>query len=126
MQNWSKLGDQQSTIGRQQWPVGRDSHASCVLSDAPHPQILISGGWDKDNQPLNDAWILDVHRKHWKKVHLRRADMYYNSMYVCTLCMSGVLSRRSGMGRDFPVHRVNRVVIISMTNPKSTCCMATL
>ena len=48
--------------------MGRDGHASCVLSSAPRPQVLISGGWDKDNRLLNDTWVLDVHKRLWTKV----------------------------------------------------------
>ena len=48
--------------------MGRDGHASCLLAGSPNPQVLISGGWDKDNKLIKDAWILNVNARIWKEV----------------------------------------------------------
>ena len=77
------------------WPVGRDGHASCVLSDPLHSQILVSGGWDKDNRLIKDAWILNVQTKSWKKV--------CESVCVCTYLTE---DRK----RSVPFHRLYPVL----------------
>ena len=66
-QSWTKLstGDVTEEVA---WPVGRDGHASCLLTGPPNPQVLISGGWDKDNKLINDAWILNINTRVWKEV----------------------------------------------------------
>ena len=43
------------------WPVERSYHAACCLNyGGDHPQLLVSGGLDKDVKALGDMWILDV------------------------------------------------------------------
>ena len=83
--------------GRFDWPVGRDGHASCVLSDPLHSQILVSGGWDKDNRLIKDAWILNVQTKSWKK-----------SMWKC-MCMYVPYGRQETFG---PFSQITRPFII--------------
>ena len=68
MQYWTKLGNEEVSPDEVSWPVGRDGHASCLLSGSPNPQVLISGGWDKDNKLIKDAWILNVNARVWKEV----------------------------------------------------------
>lgn len=74
-QSWTKLrtGDVTEEVA---WPVGRDGHASCLLSGSPNPQVLISGGWDKDNKLINDAWILNINARVWKEVSKRNSKLY--------------------------------------------------
>ena len=51
------------------WPVGRDVHAACCLNyGQEHPQLLISGGLDKDHKTLGDAWLLSVATGTWREV----------------------------------------------------------
>ena len=49
----------------------RDSHAACCLNFGDdYPQLLVTGGQDINNKALDDAWILDVHARTWRKVNL--------------------------------------------------------
>lgn len=75
-QCWVKLrtGDVSEEMA---WPVGRDGHASCLLSGPPNPQVLISGGWDKDNNLINDAWILNINSRAWKEVEQTHNNYYH-------------------------------------------------
>lgn len=71
LQRWLRLGSEASSVNSLNtviWPKGRDGHASCVLSEGAHPQILVTGGWDKQNQLLYDAWVLDVTSGSWTEV----------------------------------------------------------
>ena len=50
-------------------PVGRSFHATCCINVGDdHPLLLVTGGLDKDNQVLKDAWLLDVVSRRWKEV----------------------------------------------------------
>ena len=33
-----------------------------------HPQLLVIGGWDLENRILEDAWVLDLNTRTWRKV----------------------------------------------------------
>ena len=49
--------------------MGRSLHAACCLSyGEEHPQLLVSGGLDKDGNCLKDLWVLDVEAGTWKEV----------------------------------------------------------
>ena len=49
----------------------RDCHAACCLNFGDdHPQLLVTGGQDMNNKVLDDAWILDVRARTWRKVNL--------------------------------------------------------
>ena len=51
------------------WPVERTDHAACCLNySQEHPQLLISGGLDKGNKTLGDAWLLSVATGTWREV----------------------------------------------------------
>ena len=64
-QHWTKL----DKSGGGPWPVGRIFHAACCLNyGEEHPQLLVSGGRDKDNNILRDLWVLDVEARTWKEV----------------------------------------------------------
>ena len=64
-QEWTKL----ENSGVSPWPVGRDAHAACCLNyGEEHPQLLVTGGVDKDGISLQDAWILDVTSGEWREV----------------------------------------------------------
>ena len=64
-QNWRKL----NKSGDGLWPEERIHHAACCLNYGQQfPQLLVSGGLDKQNKPLADLWILDIERENWKKV----------------------------------------------------------
>ena len=47
----------------------RTSHAACCLNyGEEHPQLLVSGGRDKDDNTLRDLRVLDVEAGTWKEV----------------------------------------------------------
>ena len=53
-QNWRKL----NKLGDGLWPEERSDHASCCLNYGQQfPQLLVSGGLDRQNKPLADLWI---------------------------------------------------------------------
>lgn len=61
MQHWSKIeGDLH--------PMGRSGHAAVCLNYGNHPQVLITGGRDQDDNFLDDLWMLDVETGRWSKV----------------------------------------------------------
>ena len=64
-QNWRKL----NKSGDGPWPEERYSHAACCLNYGQEfPQLLVSGGLDRQGKPLADLWILDIERGNWRKV----------------------------------------------------------
>ena len=53
------------------WPSARMSHCAVILpspKEGSPPQLLVMGGQDKDEKPLDDVWILDTDRSVWKEV----------------------------------------------------------
>ena len=55
--------------------MGRLSHAACCLNyGEEHPQLLVSGGLDEDDNTLRNLWVLDVEAGTWKEV-----SIVYNS-----------------------------------------------
>ena len=49
--------------------MGRSVHAACCLNyGEEHPQLLVSGGRDEDDNALRDLWVLDVEAGTWKEV----------------------------------------------------------
>ena len=49
--------------------MGRSYHAACCLNyGEEHPQLLVSGGRDKDGNTLRDLWVLGVETGSWKEV----------------------------------------------------------
>ena len=64
-QEWTKLEKPEGAS----WPVERSAHAACCLNyGEEHPQLLVTGGWDKNDNTLQDAWVLDVNSGRWRKV----------------------------------------------------------
>ena len=64
-QEWTKLERPEGAP----WPVERDLHAACCLNFADdNPQLLITGGVDKKDNTLSDAWILDINTRRWREV----------------------------------------------------------
>ena len=64
IQNWKKL----NKSGDGPWPEERSSHAACCLNYGQQfPQLLVSGGVDRENMPLADLWILDIERVNWRE-----------------------------------------------------------
>ena len=71
-QEWTKLERPEGAP----WPVERASHAACCLNyGEEHPQLLVTGGVDKNGTALQDAWILEVNSGRWKRVI---GDMHMN------------------------------------------------
>ena len=64
-QEWTKL----EKPGGASWPVERSAHAACCLNfGEEHPQLLVTGGVDKNGNTLQDAWVLDVNSGRWMEV----------------------------------------------------------
>ena len=64
-QEWTKLERAEGAP----WPVERSSHDACCLNyGEERPQLLVTGGWDKNGNTLQDAWILDVNTGRWREV----------------------------------------------------------
>jgi len=86
-QEWTKL---EMTDGAP-WPQQRSSHAACCLNyGQDHPQLLVTGGKDNNDNTLNDMWILDVKSGRWREV---RDDIHMTNMVnsISTLFESAVL-----------------------------------
>ena len=63
-QCWTNLKSQDS-----QWPKERLCHAAaCLNYGQQYPQLLVFGGRNRQNEPLADAWILDIESGSWRKV----------------------------------------------------------
>ena len=66
------------------WPVSRDSHAACCLNyGKENPQLLITGGVDKDGNTLQDAWVLDVKSGEWREVRMYQQFTCLSLQYAC-------------------------------------------
>ena len=64
-QEWTKLERPEGAS----WPLGTSSHAACCLNyGEEHPQLLVTGGVDKNDNTLQDVWILDVNSGRWREV----------------------------------------------------------
>ncbi len=49
--------------------MGRSNHAAvCLWNGGDHSQLFITGGLDKNNKALSDAWILDLQAGRWREV----------------------------------------------------------
>ena len=65
IQEWTQLEKSEGTS----WPVERCAHAACCLNyGEEHPQLLVTGGVDNNDNTLQDVWILDVNSGRWRKV----------------------------------------------------------
>ena len=65
--------------------MGRSSHAACCLNyGEEHPQLLVSGGLDKDEKTLSDLWVLDVEAGTWKEVSI----VYNSNTILIQVCLS--------------------------------------
>ncbi|XP_019861141.1 PREDICTED: kelch domain-containing protein 1-like [Amphimedon queenslandica] len=52
-----------------QWPVGRWVHAGAIIiTGSDCPMLLICGGGDINNDPLDDCWIFNITQHSWIKV----------------------------------------------------------
>ena len=86
LQHWSVLykGEGES------WPVGRNRHAATCLGYGDDPQLLVTGGTDKDNKVLDDSWILDLQAGRWREVRSQREPTQKTVIpekILCTLKM---------------------------------------
>ena len=64
-QEWTKLERPEGAP----WPVERANHAACCLNYTDEqPQLLVTGGADKRNKTLSDAWLLDINTRRWREV----------------------------------------------------------
>ena len=72
LQNWTKL----NKSGGGPWPEERSRHAAVCLSyGQQYPQLLVTGGWDRQDKPLADVWILDIESGSWRKVRLEYTQL---------------------------------------------------
>ena len=64
-QEWTKLERPEGAP----WPVERNAHAACCLNYGDNdPLLLVTGGLDKRNKTLSDAWLLDINTRRWREV----------------------------------------------------------
>ena len=54
----------------------------------------MTGGLDRQNKPLGDAWILDIERGNWRKVRLN-FTLCVVYIHIITVCMLYSLVMRS-------------------------------
>ena len=67
LQNWTKL----NKSGDGPWPEERAGHAAvCLNYGQQYPQLLVTGGVDRQDKPLADVWILDIETGSWRMVRL--------------------------------------------------------
>ena len=67
LQSWSKL----NKSGGGPWPEERAGHEACCLNYGQQfPQLLVTGGLDRQSRPLGDVWTLDVERGKWREVSI--------------------------------------------------------
>ena len=72
LQNWTKL----NKSGDGPWPEEMADHAAvCLNYGQQYPQLLVTGGLDRQDKPLADVWILDIERGNWRKVRLEYAQL---------------------------------------------------
>ena len=51
------------------FPAERCYHAAtCLNYGDDHPQLLVTGGLDKNLKTLSDAWLLDINTGRWREV----------------------------------------------------------
>uniref|UniRef100_A0A1X7USX4 Protein kinase domain-containing protein n=1 Tax=Amphimedon queenslandica TaxID=400682 RepID=A0A1X7USX4_AMPQE len=54
-----------------QWPMGRWAHAgSVIITGSDCPMLVISGGWNKNRDLLDDCWIFNVTQHSWIKLNV--------------------------------------------------------
>ena len=90
-QEWAKLEKPEGAP----WPVERTAHAACCLNyGEENPQMLVTGGLDKNGTTLQDVWILDVKSRRWRKVSV---DAHTNVWLVqLTECAVQIMSMHHG------------------------------
>ena len=72
LQNWTKL----NKSGGGPWPEEKSHHAAvCLNYGQQYPQLLVTGGRDRQGKPLADVWILDIERGSWRKVRLEYTQL---------------------------------------------------
>jgi len=52
-----------------------------ITVETQNPQLLVTGGWDRQGKVLGDAWILDVDSGRWRKVR-RKCSCTVHSVMV--------------------------------------------
>ena len=63
MQHFSKMDTQGESC-----PEGREDHAAvCLGYGGDHPQLLVTGGWRRDDI-LSDVGMFDVQSGRWREV----------------------------------------------------------
>ena len=65
LQSWSKLNKSEGGP----WPEERVHHAACCLNYGQQfPQLLVTGGLDRQGRLLGGVWTLDVESGKWREV----------------------------------------------------------
>ena len=84
LQDWRKLSRSDEV-----WPKERYYHAACCLNYGQEcPQLLVSGGFGRENVLLADFWILDIDRELWREVSTCILYSYYPAFVFALLFMS--------------------------------------
>lgn len=105
--------------GKGPWPEERARHAACCLNyGKDYPQILLTGGRDRHDKPLTDAWILDVDRKRWRKVSL----IYYQvarNVHICGIITEQVVDSPCRENHYLSVKSVDTLCRVGTNMPGS-------
>ena len=62
------------SVADELWPIPRSFHTAVSLHDPDNilslqePKLLVFWGMDRETEPINDAWILNVDTMKWEKV----------------------------------------------------------
>lgn len=68
IQQWSKVDSHEEKPR----PVRRVLHSAvCLGQGGDHPQLLITGGIDDNEDTLGDLWLLDLGSGRWREVRAR-------------------------------------------------------
>ena len=97
-QEWTKLEGPE----RAPWPMERACLAACCLNyGEEHPQLLVTGGRDSNDNTQCDAWILDVMSWKWRKVS---GYVHMTAWLLQLLESTGICYYISGSAISFMLH----------------------
>ncbi|XP_011406408.1 PREDICTED: uncharacterized protein LOC105314133 [Amphimedon queenslandica] len=72
-----------------QWPVGRNRHAGAIIiTGSDCPMLVISGGFDKNIDTLDDCWIFNITQHSWIKLDVPHSVSKRRSHSLSVFIMS--------------------------------------
>ena len=91
LQHWTKLNKPKG----EPWPEKRDEHAACCLNyNQKHPQLLVTGGLNRQSHTLGDTWILCVDSGKWREVRRKCSCTVHSVMvtiHIALPCLWGAI-----------------------------------